>query len=77
MGWDWEKTLSDVGESLADVIKLKYETEYGLKYAQEAQSLVQKTAQEAQPLVQKTFSGIVVPLIILFIIGIVVLRWKP
>jgi len=65
MPWDWEKTLSDVSEDLADVIKLKYGTETGLKYAQ-----------EAQPLLQKTFSGMVVPLIILFIIGIVVLKWK-
>lgn len=65
MSWDWEKTLNDVGESLAEVIELKYGAETGLKYAQ-----------EAQPLLQKTFSGMVFPLFILFIIGIVVLKWK-
>ena len=61
MSWDYEKTLSDIGESLSDVLKSQYVLSY---------------TKESQPLLQKSFSGMVVPLIILVIIGIAVLKWK-
>jgi hypothetical protein len=61
MSWDYEKTLSDIGESLSDVLKSQYILSY---------------TKESQPLLQKSFSGMVVPLIILVIIGIAVLKWK-
>jgi hypothetical protein len=61
MSWDYEKSLSDIGESLSDVLKSQYVLSY---------------TKESQPLLQKSFSGIVVPLIILVIIGIAVLKWK-
>lgn len=61
MGWDFEKTLSDVGQSLSDVLK----TQYGVSYAK-----------QSSPILQENFSKIVVPLIILGIIVIVVLKIK-
>ena len=61
MSWDYEKTLSDIGESLSDVLKSQYILSY---------------TKESQPLLQKSFSGMVFPLIILVIIGIAVLKWK-
>lgn len=61
MAWDWEKSLSDVTESIADVFKAKYSMEY---------------AKEAQPLVQETVSKIIIPLIIVVGVFAVILVKK-
>lgn len=61
MGWDFEKTLSDITGDISDVLK----TQYGVSYAK-----------QSSPILQENFSKIVVPLIILGIIFVFVLKKK-
>jgi len=61
MSWDWEKTLSDIGEDIGSVVKAQYTMAY---------------AKEAQSLATTSVSQIVIPLAIVGIIFLMVWKWK-
>ncbi len=57
MAWDWNKTLSDLGESLSDVLKTEYAT---------------YKAKEAQPLIEETYNKMIFPLVIIGLVFLVI-----
>jgi len=61
MSWDWEKTLSDIGQDISDIAK----SQYALSYAKDAQALT-----------AKSMSSIIIPLGILGIVFLLVWKRK-
>jgi hypothetical protein len=58
--WDWEKTVTDITTSLADIFRMKYASEY---------------AKEMAPTVTETYQKTILPtLLIIGLIAIMVIK---
>ena len=61
MSWDYQKTLSEITQSIGDVFKLKY----GLK-----------AAKQTQPLIIETYQKTIIPTLIIVGFVILLIIWR-